>query len=135
MSTRTWSADVQAIGDRIAALTLAEAAALKAYLEEVHGVLAAAPAVVVPIPDPDKVTPPPEPTEFDVVLDGFDAAKKVAVIRVVRDSGGYGLREARDLVEGFPQVIKNRLPRPEAEGLRSALEAAGAKITLRACAA
>jgi large subunit ribosomal protein L7/L12 len=75
-------------------------------------------------------TSPPPPPDFDVRLDGFEAAKKINVIKVVRELTALGLKEAKDLVEGPPRVVKGGLPRDEAEKLKGQLEAAGAKVTL-----
>jgi large subunit ribosomal protein L7/L12 len=71
------------------------------------------------------------PAEFDVLLDGFDAPRRVSVIKVVRETTSLGLREARDLVEDSPAVIRERLPRAEADSLKVRLEAAGAKVSIR----
>jgi large subunit ribosomal protein L7/L12 len=136
MSQRVWSPDVAATGDRIATLTLAEAVALRSYLEQAHGIRpASAASAVRPVrPDMFIEEPSAEPTEFDVLLDGFDAAQRVATIKVVREATGLGLKEARDLVEGAPKAVKQRLPKVEADTLKARLEAAGAKVSLRACA-
>ena len=134
MSQRIWSPDVIAIGDRIAGLTLAGAAELRTYLETAYGIRPIARAVVDPEPDPDPEVII-EPAEFDVLLDGFDAARKVAAIRAVREATGVGLKEARDLVEGAPTVVKGRMPRAEAEALKAVLEATGARVSLRSSAA
>jgi large subunit ribosomal protein L7/L12 len=131
----TWSHDVRAIGDRVATLTVAAAAELRDYLEHVYGIKPAHGPVAVPLPRPDIDLTPElariEPTEFDVVLDGFEAARKIAVIRAVRDRTAIGLRGALKLVETVPEVVKDRLPKAEAERLRAYLEAAGARVSLR----
>ena len=134
MSQRIWSPDVIAIGDRIAGLTLAGAAELRTYLETAYSIRPIARVVVDPDPDPDPEVII-EPAEFDVLLDGFDAARKVAAIRAVREATGVGLKEARDLVEGAPKVVKGRMPRAEAEALKAVLEATGARVSLRGSAA
>jgi ribosomal protein L7/L12 len=74
--------------------------------------------------------PPPPPTEYTVQLDGFDAAKKINVIKVVREITGLGLKEAKDFVEGAPTLIKENLSTAEAEALKEMLEEAGAKVSL-----
>src|ERR1700722_8756919 len=100
MNARTWTPEIVEIGDQIVGLSVACAAELVQYLEKVHGVKAFALPVLPPVPDPDqKVTPPPVPTAFDVMLDGFDPTKKIAVIKVVREKTALGLKEAKDLVE------------------------------------
>ena len=137
MTNRTWSPDVAALGDRIARLTVAGAVELAAYLEAAHGIRApSAPALMRP-PEPDVVVDQPraEPTAFDVVLDGYEAARRVAVIRAVREANGLGLKEARDAVDACPRAVREGLPRPEADKLRALLEAAGAQASIRPCAA
>jgi large subunit ribosomal protein L7/L12 len=74
---------------------------------------------------------PPPPTAFDVVLDGIDAAKKLNVIRTVRELTGAGLAEAKGTVEAAPRVIREGLDKDAAEQLKAKLEAAGAKVTLK----
>src|SRR5262245_9383407 len=113
MSNRLWSPDVVAIGDRLAALTAAAAAELSAYLETAHGIRAAAAPVVERNVEPDVVIDrrPAEPTEFDVVLEGYDSARRVGVIRTVRELLTLGLKEARDAVDAAPKVLKEGLPR------------------------
>src|SRR5262249_25917568 len=107
MSERTWSPEVRDIGDRIASLTIARAAELHQYLENVYGVrVPAAPTerrVRLEEPEP---TPPPAPTAFRVVLEGFEPARKISVIKVVRELTALGLKEAKDLVEGSPCVVR-----------------------------
>lgn len=129
---RTWSPEVCALGDRIAALTMARAAELSAYLNDVHGVRAPRPSVVIPVPEDDRLPDRGEPTEFDVVLEGCDSTRRVAVIRTLRAITGLGLKEARDLVDAPPGVVQRRLPRAAAEQIRARLEAAGARAVLRA---
>jgi large subunit ribosomal protein L7/L12 len=132
--SRTWSPEVRALGDRIAALTMARAAELSAYLNDVHGVRAPRPSVVIPIPEDDHLPDwdDAEPAELDVVLEGCDANRRVAVIRALREVTGLGLKEARDVVDGAPAVVQRRLPPSVGEQLRARLEAAGAKVALRA---
>jgi large subunit ribosomal protein L7/L12 len=132
MNKHNWSLEIQHLGDRLMGLTVAQAAELGDYLETVHGIQAFAPAVVEPdFIVPDDHTPPPPPTDFDVVLEGYDPARKIGVIRVVREITTVGLKEALDLVQGTPRALVGRLPRTEAEKLKAQLEAAGGKVTLR----
>jgi large subunit ribosomal protein L7/L12 len=133
---RTWSADVKEIGDKIAALTITKAVELKDYLKDVHKiepaaggvVMAAGPAAGGGAAAAEK---PPEKTEFTVQLDGFDAAKKINVIKVVREITGLGLKEAKDLVEGSPKPVKENISKDEAEALKKKLEDGGAKVSLK----
>ena len=104
MSDRAWGPEIQDIGDKIAALTVSKAVELGDYLEEVHKIKPAAgggggggPAPVAPV-----IVKAEEPTEFKVILEGFDPAKKINVIKVVREITGLGLKDAKDAVEGAP---------------------------------
>jgi len=131
METRHWTPAIVEIGDRIVGLSVAQAAHLSEYLEEVHGIKADASPVILPPPKPDLVVPPPEPTEFGVFLDGFAVVKKIAVIKAVREQTALGLKEAKSLVEAAPTVVKDKLPKADAEKLKAQLEAAGAKASLK----
>jgi large subunit ribosomal protein L7/L12 len=130
MSARIWSPEIVELGDRIADMSLAEAALLSLYLAEAHG-LSAAPATHVPeAPEPNVVIVD-KPSTFDVVLTGLDPGRRVSVLKEVRQLLSLGLKEARDLVEAVPQTIKHGLSREEAGGVQVQLEAAGAKVALR----
>ena len=72
-----------------------------------------------------------EQTEFAIILTGFDAAKKINVIKVVREITGLGLKEAKDLVEGHPKTVKENLPKADAEKIKKQLEDGGAKVDLK----
>ncbi len=127
-----WSSEIQELGDKIVALTVGKAVELGKYLEEVHNIKPAAGGVVVAqaqgAPQAEK---PAEKTEFTVSLDGFDAAKKIQVIKVVREITGLGLKEAKDLVEGAPKAVKENISKDEAEGIKKKLEDVGAKVSLK----
>lgn len=122
---------VAVLGDRIARLTLIEAVQVRTYLKETYGIEASVGLGTAPkrveIDDPVVVGP----TAFDVVLDGIDAAKKLHVIRTVRELTGAGLAEAKGTVESAPRVIREGLDKAVAEELKAKLEAAGAKVTLK----
>ena len=133
---RSWSPDVQDLGDKIAALTITKAVELKDYLKEVHKIEPAGGGVVMAGPMPGgggaaTAEKPAEKTEFTVSLDGFDAAKKINVIKVVREITGLGLKEAKDLVEGAPKPVKENISKDEAEALKKKLEDGGAKVSLK----
>jgi large subunit ribosomal protein L7/L12 len=135
---RQWSPEISEIGDRIAALTVAKAVELGDYLEQKHGIKAAAGAVAVAAmpgaPGAAGAAPAAaaEPTEFNVILDGLaDPAKKINVIKVVREITGLGLKEAKDLVEGAPKPVKENIAKADAEGLKKKLEEGGAKVSLK----
>ncbi len=122
------ASDIKALGDQIAGLTLIEAKQLADYLKETHGIEAAAGAVVVAAAAAAPAAE--EKTEFDVILQDGGAAK-INVIKVVRAVTGLGLKEAKDLVEKAGAVVKEGLPKADAEKLKKELEDAGAKVTLK----
>jgi large subunit ribosomal protein L7/L12 len=72
-----------------------------------------------------------EKTEFDVVLEGFDAAAKIKVLKAVREATGLGLGEAKALVEAAPKAVKEGVSKDEAETLKKAIEEAGGKVTVK----
>ena len=98
-------------------------------LEDVFGVSAAAPVAVAAAPAAEAGAAE-EKSEFDVVLEGF-GDNKIAVIKVVREMTGLGLKEAKDLVEGAPKAVKEGLPKADAEAAAKKLEEAGAKVALK----
>lgn len=114
-------------------LTVLELSKLVKTLEERLGVSAAAPVAVAAAPAAGAAAAAPaeEKTEFDVILAGFDAAKKVAVIKEVRAITSLGLIEAKGIVEGAPKPIKEGVPKEEAEKIKAQLEGAGAKVELK----
>jgi large subunit ribosomal protein L7/L12 len=117
------------LADRLMSLTLAEAAALRLHLEEVHGIRPS--AVVTTVKEKTEMPAPPEPTHFGVVLEGLaDPHKKISVFKAVREITNLGLKETRELVEGAPATIKENVPKEEAALLREKLEDAGARIAL-----
>ena len=135
---RQWADDIREIGDRIAALTVSKAVELGDYMEQVHGIKAAAGAAVMVAPGaggpggPAGPAPEPVKTEFTVVLDGVpDQTKRVGVIKIIREITGLGLKESKDKVEGAPQHIKENIPKDEAEAIRKKLEDAGAKVSVK----
>src|SRR3984893_6740461 len=134
MSERAWATEIKDIGDKIAALTVSKAVELGDYLEEVHKIKPAAGGggVVTAAAGPAAEAAKPEvKTEFTVVLEGFDAAKKINVIKVVREITGLGLKEAKDLVEGSPKPVKENVSKDEANKLKKQLEDGGAKVSLK----
>jgi large subunit ribosomal protein L7/L12 len=131
---RVWSADIKELGDKIVALSISKAVELGEYMEQVHKIKPAASAVAmapVAAGGGGAVEKPPEQTEFTVQLDGFDAPKKITVIKVVREITGLGLKEAKDLVEGAPKAVKENVSKDEAAKLKQKLEEAGAKVSLK----
>lgn len=127
------SEKVEKLVEEISSLTLVEAAELKSALEEKFGVTAAAPMMMagaMPAAGAAAAEPVEEKTEFDVELtDAGD--KKLNVIKVVREITGLGLKEAKDLVEAAPKMIKEQVAKAEADDLKKKLEEAGAKVTVK----
>ncbi len=116
--------------DEIKELTILELADLVKALEEEFGVSAAPVAVAAA---PGAAAPgaaAEEKTEFDVELTSF-GAKKLDVIKVVREATGLGLKEAKELVEGAPKTLKEGVSKDEAEALKKTLEEAGATVTIK----
>ena len=100
-------------------------------LEEVFGVSAAAPVAVAAAPAAgDGAGAAEEKTDFDVVLEGF-GDNKIAVIKVVREITGLGLKEAKELVESAPKAVQEGVAKDKAEELKKQLEDAGAAVTLK----
>lgn len=122
---------VEELVEKIGALSLLEASELKKALEEKFGVTAAAPMMMAGAPAAGApAAAGEEQTEFDVELsDG--GANKLNVIKVVREITGLGLKEAKDIVEAAPKVIKEAASKDEAESIKKKLEEAGAKVTLK----
>ena len=117
--------------DAIASKTVLEISELIKMMEEKFGVSAAAAAVAVaPAAGGAAAPAAEEKTEFDVVLESA-GSNKIAVIKVVRELTGLGLKEAKDLVEGAPKAVKEGAAKAEAEDLKKKLEAAGAKVELK----
>jgi large subunit ribosomal protein L7/L12 len=131
---REFSSDAKQLGDKIVGLTLKQAKELSDYLEEVHGIKAAAGgAVMMAAPsgaDGGGAAVKEEKTEFDVVLEGF-GDKKIGVIKVVRTITNLGLKEAKDLVEGVPSKVKEGVSKEEAEKIKKELEEAGATVSVK----
>ncbi|MBR1408307.1 MAG: 50S ribosomal protein L7/L12 [Clostridia bacterium] len=123
--------EINEIVSAIENLTLLQASELVKALEEKFGVTAAAP-VAAAAGGAAPAAAAEEKTEFDVVLTGFDAAKKVAVIKAVREVvSGLGLKEAKDMVEGAPKTLKEGASKDEAEEIKKKLEAAGATVEVK----
>ena len=111
-------------------MTVLELAELVKELEEKFGVSAAAPVAVAAAPAAGAAPAAEEKDEFDVVL-ASAGEKKINVIKVVRAATGLGLKEAKDLVDGAPQAVKQAVSKAEAEELKKQLEEAGAKVELK----
>jgi large subunit ribosomal protein L7/L12 len=133
----SFAADIMELGDKIAALTITKAVQLKDYLKEKYKIEPAAGGVVMaagPGGGGGGAAPaaPVEQTEFTVVLDGLaDPAKKINVIKVVREITNLGLKEAKELVEGAPKPVKENIAKDEASAIKKKLEDGGAKVSLK----
>src|SRR6516225_8290465 len=130
----SFEADIMELGDKIAALTITKAVQLKEYLKERYKIEPAAGGVVMApgggggAPAEAKAVQ----TEFTVVLDGLaDPAKKINVIKVVREITNLGLKEAKELVEGAPRNVKENIPKDEAEAIKKKLEEGGGKVSIK----
>ncbi len=124
-------ADLGKLVEELSALTVMEAAELSKMLEDKWGVSAAAPVAVAAAAGPAAAAAPAEEqTEFDVVL-AVAGEKKINVIKEVRAITGLGLKEAKDLVEGAPKVVKEGCSKDETAALKKQLEEAGATVELK----
>jgi large subunit ribosomal protein L7/L12 len=127
-------ATVEQIAEELDKLTLLEAAQLSKLLQEKWGVSAAAPMAVAAVPGAGGAAAGAaaveEKTEFDVIL-GAAGEKKIQVIKVVRELTGLGLKEAKDLVDGAPKPVKERVTKAEADDMRKKLEEQGATVSVK----
>ena len=123
--------EINELGDKIANLTLKQAVELAAYLKDTYKIEPAAGGAVMMAAGPAApAAKEEEKTTFDVVLKAA-GEKKINVIKVVREATALGLKEAKDLVEGAPKVVKESLPKADADKLKKALEDQGATVELK----
>jgi large subunit ribosomal protein L7/L12 len=128
------SATTDQIIDQLKSLTLLEASELVKAIEETFGVSAAAPMGGMMMAAPaggaaaEEVE---EKTAFDLVLDEVPADKKIAVLKVVREITGLGLKDAKDLVESAPKTIKEGMPKADADAAKKQIEEAGGKVSIK----
>lgn len=118
----------KALVEQIEKLSVLDLSELVKVLEEKFGVSAAAPVMMAAGAGPAAAAE--EKSEFDVEL-AEAGGNKVGVIKVVREVTGLGLKEAKDLVDGAPKMIKEKLPKAEAEEIKKKVEEAGGKVTLK----
>ena len=124
-------ADLEKIAEDLSSLTVLEAADLAKILEEKWGVSAAAPVAVAAVSgDSDAPASAEAKTEFSVSLTSV-GDKKINVIKEVRSATGLGLKEAKDLVEAAPSIVKEGIPEAEANEIKAKLEEAGATVELK----
>ena len=115
--------------DAIASMTVLEASELVKAMEEKFGVTAAVAVAAAPGAAAGAAAAE-EQTEFNVSLEAVDPAKKIAVIRAVREVTGLGLKEAKDLVEGAPKVLKEAVSKEDAAKIKETIEAAGGTVKI-----
>ena len=124
-------ADIKAIAEELVNLTVKEVNELATVLKDEYGIEPAAAAVAVAAgPADGGAAAAEEKSSFDVVLAEVGATK-LQVVKAVKEACGLGLKEAKDLVDGAPSTIKEGVAKDEAENLKKAIEAAGAKVELK----
>lgn len=124
-------ADLKAFAEQLVNLSVKEVNELAQILKDEYGIEPAAAAVAVAAgPAAGGAAAAEEKTDFDVILKSAGASK-LAVVKLVKELTGLGLKEAKDLVDGAPSTVKEALPKGEAEGLKKQLEEAGAEVELK----
>jgi large subunit ribosomal protein L7/L12 len=127
------AANIEELAEKLDSLTLLEASQLSKRLQEKWGVSAAAVAVAAPAAGGAGVAaaaPAEEQTEFDVILSAT-GDKKIQVIKVVRELTSLGLKEAKDLVDGAPKAVKEKVSKAEAADIKKKLEEVGATVEVK----
>ena len=117
--------------DSISKMTVMEVVELISDMEKKFGVTAAAPVAAAAGPAAAAAAPVEEKTEFTVTLKEYPADKKVTVIKVIREITGLGLKEAKDLVEGVPSLVKEGVNKADSDAIKKKLEDAGAKVEIK----
>lgn len=124
-------ADVKALAEELVNLSVKDVQELAKFLKEEYGIEPAAAAVAVAGPAAGAAeAAPAEQTEFDVILTSAGQAK-LQVIKAVKEALGLGLKEAKELVDGAPKALKEKVSKAEAEQLKAALEEAGAEVEVK----
>ena len=126
------AASKEEILDAISNMTVMEIVDLVKMMEDKFGVTAAAPVAMAAVAGGAAAAAPvvEEQTEFTVTMTSF-GANKVGVIKVIREITGLGLKEAKDLVEGVPSLVKESIPKADADGIKKKLEEAGAAAEIK----
>ena len=124
------STAIDQVLDLIGNMTVLELSELKKQYEDKFGVTAAAPMMAMPMGGGTTAAAVEEKTEFDVVLTAA-GEKKIQVIKVVRELTGLGLKEAKDLVDGAPKPVKEKVSKTEAAEMKAKLEEQGASVEIR----
>jgi large subunit ribosomal protein L7/L12 len=129
------SKNLDQLVEELSGLSVLEMSKLKEMLENKWGVKAQAAAPVAMMAAPAAAGGAPaaaaEASDFEVTLAEAAADKKIGIIKVLREVTGLGLKEAKDIVEAAPKVVKEKAPKAEAEDIKKKLEAAGAKVTMK----
>lgn len=123
-------ADVKALAEQLVSLSVKDVQELTQILKDEYGIEPAAAAVVVAADGAGSGAAEAEQTEFDVILKSAGQAK-LNVIKVVKSELGLGLKEAKDMVDGAPATVKEKISKAEAEALKAALEEAGAEVEIK----
>jgi large subunit ribosomal protein L7/L12 len=124
------STAIDQVLDLIANMSVLELSELKKAYEEKFGVTAAAPMMMAAMPGAGPAAAVEEQTEFDVIL-AAAGDKKIQVIKVVRELTGLGLKEAKDLVDGAPKAVKEKIAKAEAQEIKAKLEEQGATVEIK----
>ena len=129
------SAKIDSIIEELKSLSLLEASELVKAIEETFGVSAAAPVGGMMMAAAGGAAAPAEEVEektaFDLVLDEVPADKKIAILKIVREITGLGLKDAKDLVESAPKTVKEGMAKADAEAAKKQIEEAGGKVTIK----
>ncbi|UYZ58887.1 50S ribosomal protein L7/L12 [Hymenobacter latericus] len=125
-------ADLKAFAEQLVSLTVKEVNELATILKDEYGIepAAAAPVMMAGGGAGAAADAPEEKTSFDVILKS-GGAQKLAVVKLVKDLTGLGLKEAKELVDGAPKPLKEGVAKDEAEGLKKQLEEAGAEVEVK----
>jgi large subunit ribosomal protein L7/L12 len=123
-------ADLKALAEQLVNLTVKEVSELATILKDEYGIEPAAAAVAVAAPMAAAAPVEEEKTSFDVILKA-PGANKLAIVKLVKELTGLGLKEAKELVDGAPSKIKEGIAKADAEGLKKSLEEAGAEVELK----
>nr|YP_009545222.1 ribosomal protein L12 [Synura uvella]AYO28376.1 ribosomal protein L12 [Synura uvella] len=129
------SSKINNIIEELKTLTLLEAAELVTEIEKVFGVDTSVSVTnsssIAAVPVAAVAEAVEEKTQFDVILDNVPADKKIAILKIVRNVTGLGLKESKDIVDNVPKVLKESISKEESETIKKEIEAAGGKITLK----
>lgn len=132
-TTKTFDKKIAKLGDEIAGLSLKDAVDLAEYMKETYGIEPAAGGAVMvagPGGGGEEAAAAEEQVEFDVILESV-GEKKIQVIKAVREATVLGLKEAKELVDGAPKPVKEKVAKDEAEALKAKLEEVGATVSIK----